>query len=302
MKEKKGLLFIVLAGILWGTTGLFVSFLSSFGLTSMQMVFIRMFVSAAVFSVFLLIFDRKLFRIRLKDIWIFIGTGIVSFFLFCLFYYMTIEATSASIGAVLLYTSPVFVLIFSALLFKEKITAVKVLACLLTVCGVAFISGITGIGSGIPGRALLTGVLSGLCYALYSIFSRFAINRGYNTMTILEYTFLFAFIASVPFSDMGTVIPKLGGSIPGYVVAVMFAVVNAVLPYFFFTAGLKDVEAGKASIFVAVEPVVATIVSTVFLREKLEAGGIAGIIMIIAAVVLLNIDFGKGKKDKKLEK
>ena len=71
-------IYILLAGILWGCMGLFVRPLSQKGLNSWDIVFLRAVLTAVCMGIFLLIYDRRLFRIKLKDIWCFLGTGLLS--------------------------------------------------------------------------------------------------------------------------------------------------------------------------------------------------------------------------------
>ena len=61
--------------------------------------------------------DRKTFRIRARDIWMFVGTGFVSIGCFNVFYFMTQTYTTLSVAAVLLYTAPFFVIFMSRLFF-----------------------------------------------------------------------------------------------------------------------------------------------------------------------------------------
>ena len=83
--KKFAPILILVAGILWGSMGLFVRTLNAQGLASMDIVGLRAVVTAVSMLLFLLIFDRKLFVIRLKDLWCFLGTGICSivFFNYC---------------------------------------------------------------------------------------------------------------------------------------------------------------------------------------------------------------------------
>ena len=119
----------------------------------------------------------------------------MSLLLFSLCYFKAMDYMSLSNAAILLYTAPCFVILFSALLFKEKITARKLAAMLIAFTGCCLVSGI-GAGSKISTTGILFGLGSGICYALFSIFSRFAINRGYSTFTINFYTCLLAGVVS----------------------------------------------------------------------------------------------------------
>ncbi len=288
MQSKKGLLFALLGGALWGTAGLFVRWLSDKGFSSMQMVAVRLSICAVVFVLAALVFDRSAFKIKIKDIWCFLCTGIVSVLIFTLCYYKTMETTSLSVAAILLYTAPVFVMFLSALLFKEKITLKKIIACGITLVGCMLISGIIGINS-IPLRGLFTGLGSGLCYALYTIFSRFALNKGYSSLTISMYTFIIGGVSALFVTDIKGGISLMLNVPYSPLMFVAFAVINCFLPYVFYTASLKTVESSKASIFASVEPVMAIILSLVVFKEKIDIFGFLGIILVLLSVIFLNL-------------
>ena len=166
MKRPVATLLIVLSGGLWGTMGLFVHALNSIGISTMQMVEIRAIVTALILFIGLSITKPSLLKIRLRDSWCFVGTGIFSvvFFNFC--YFSTIENSSMSVAAVLLYTSPIFVMLLSHLLFKERFTPRKGIALLLAIVGCILVSGLL---IGIPPLSpfgFLTGIGAGFGYAL----------------------------------------------------------------------------------------------------------------------------------------
>ena len=104
--KTSSILLVLASGCMWGCMGLLVRPLNEIGLKTMDICFLRGFVTFVVMLVALLVFDRSALKIRVKDIWCFIGTGAfsVSFFNFC--YFKTITLTSLSVAAVLLYTAP----------------------------------------------------------------------------------------------------------------------------------------------------------------------------------------------------
>ena len=111
---------ILAAGSMWGTMGLWVRRLTAEGLDSMQILALRIVVTAVMMLVFLAVYNRKLLKIRWKDLWCFLGTGICSIVFFGYCYNRTIVLTSLSVAAILLYTAPIFVMILSRFLFGEK--------------------------------------------------------------------------------------------------------------------------------------------------------------------------------------
>ena len=133
--KKVSFVFILISGILWGCLGVFVRNLNDVGLVSMDIVFLRAVVTAVSMVLFLLVYDRKMLKIRLKDFWCFLGTGIASitFFNFC--YFKAVTLTSMSVAAVLLYTAPAIVMVLSYFLFHEQFSVRKAIALVMTFVG-----------------------------------------------------------------------------------------------------------------------------------------------------------------------
>ena len=281
------ILSILLSGILWGIISLFIRKLSAAGLSSMQICFVRLLFAAPIFIIASLVFSPTHMRIRLRDIWIFLGTGVVSVFLFNFFYFYTIIHSEASIAVVLLYTSPIFIMILSRLFFKEKIGAEKILAIGMTFIGCILVSGVAEGAGTLSPLVGLVGVMSGLFYALYTIFGTFGLKR-YDALTVTAYTFLFAFLASLPVSDVVGTVTVLSATPELWLWGAGIAVICTVLPYFFYTWGLKGVESSRAGILVAVEPLVASLLGILFYGERHSFPKILGIVFVLGAILLMN--------------
>ncbi len=234
-------------------------------------------------------------RIQLRDIWMFIGTGFVSLTLFSLCYFTTILEAGASVAVILLYTSPIFVLLLSLILFHEKINLVKLIALIMTFAGCLLVAGLFGSSLGDGGAAVgvklsLRGFLIGLCaglgYALYSIFSRYALKK-YSTITVSFYTFVFSAISLLPFIHFEEL--KLLGQPKITLFALGIALFCTVLPYAFYTFSLSGLETGRAAILVTVEPLVGTLIGFFVWGEAFNLPKIIGIILIFSAVIMLGL-------------
>ncbi len=284
--KKIAPILILLAGVLWGSMGIFVRTLTDHHMATTEIVFLRAIVTSAALFIFLLIYNPKLFCIRIKDIWCFIGTGIcsIAFFNFC--YFKAITLTSMSVAAILLYTAPIIVMVLSFFLFKEAFTRQKLLAVILTFVGCVCVTGVFEQQTTVNVGGLFAGLGAGLGYALYSIFSRYAIKRRYHSLTITFYTFLMATAATVFFADVPMVGRVVTRSVPLFFLAIALGVLCTVVPYLCYTIGLKYVENGKASILASVEPVMATVFGAVIFREGLSFTGIIGIIFVLAALAI----------------
>ena len=287
MSRSKPAAAVLAAGVCWGVISLFVRALSAADLAPLQIAFLRLALSALVFFPFLALRDRSKLRIRLRDVWMFAGTGILSLVCFyALYFYATIHS-QASVAVVLLYTSPAFVLVLSALLFREKITRLKLLCLGMTVLGCAMVSGVFGASYRLTGRVLLAGLGSGFFYALYTIFARVALRR-YDSMTVTAYTCLLGALGSLPLGQPGSAAGILAAK-PALLLPLLgIAVISTVLPYILYTWGLQRMGSGLAALLAAVEPLVGAVRGMAAYGEPHDPAKLAGILLILAAILLLN--------------
>ena len=286
-----GTVSVVTAGILWGMIGIFVRPLGSMGLASTDIAFVRSAVAFLLLSLYLLLFRRAAFYIRLRHLWCFLGTGVASIAFFNVCYFAAMQMTSMAVAAILLYTSPAFVLVLSFFCFGEKMTFKKICSVLLVILGCVFVSGVIGgegVSIGLP--AFLLGLGAGFGYALYSIFGRCALSRGYGTDTINLYSFLFSAVALLPFSSPVSIAKTAIGQPISLLLMVLLALFASLLPYLLYTFGLSRLENGIAAIVVGIEPVVAAVVGVIFLHDDMPGPlTVLGVVLVLAAILLPNI-------------
>lgn len=289
-----GDILIIIAGLFWGSMGIFVRHLGSLGFTSIQIASLRLSCAAIIYVVILLFKDRKGFKIALKDIPLFLGLGILSILFFTFCYFTAIRIMTMSAAAILLYTSPIWVMLMSCLFFKEKLTLNKIVALVLAFGGCVLVSGIGGGTVTVAG--VLFGLGSGIGYGLYSIFGTIAL-RKYSTFTITTYTFIVAGIGSFFVADTPDMINKLMATdvVSTLLFVLLTSVVTAVIPYLLYTLGLAKTTASKAAILATVEPVAATIFGVTVMNEKITLLAFAGIVLVLSAIVVLNVRI-KSKK------
>ena len=287
-KRNFGPALIILAGCFWGSMGIFVRRLGTFGFTPIQIVSIRLTVAALVFAILLLVKDRSGFRIAWRDLPLFLGLGFGSILFFTVCYFSAITMMPLSTAAILLYTSPIWIMLMSVVFFREKLNRTKLIALALAFAGCVLVSGISGEGLTLTG--LLLGLGSGIGYGLYSILGTIAL-RKYSPYTVTTYTFLFAAAGSWLVCNPADMISKFAVA-PDRTGLILFCcltgLVTAVIPFLAYTLGLRTVEASKAGILATIEPLVATLIGFMVFSEPVTLLSGLGIILILAAVVLLN--------------
>ena len=287
-----GDILIITAGLFWGSMGLFVRHLNALGFTSIQVACLRLVTAGIIFALILLIKEPTGFKIKARDIPLFLALGLVSILFFTCCYFTAIRLMTMSTAAILLYTSPIWVMVLSVIFLKEKITSRKVTALILAFAGCVLVSGFGGKVT-LPG--ILAGLGSGLGYGLYSIFGTFAL-RKYKPLTVTCYTFLIAGAGSVFVSNPADLFSKISnaGSMPSFAGFVLLtAIVTAVIPFLLYTIGLNRTTASKAAVLATVEPAAATLFGFFVMKESLGLIAVLGIILVFAAIIVLSIRTGK---------
>lgn len=277
---------IVASGVLWGIIGIFVNALTKAGIETADAVLIRCTLSAVVLLVYMLIKEPSKLKIKLRDLWMFLGTGVVSFFVYSSAYFAAIKLTTMAIAAMLLYTSPIFVMLMSAIFYKERITVKSAVAIGATVAGCALVCGGARL-DGYPVSGLLWGLLSGFTYALYSIFGRVA-TKKYHPETVTLYTFVFAGIGALIAGNPKNVAEIIVNTPSVLMPGLGYAVICSVLPYLLYTGGLKYTTPSVAAVTVCIEPVVAAFVGIAAFKESMTAGTIIGSLLILGSIFVKN--------------
>ena len=284
--KKSAFFYIALAGVLWGTSGLFSYWLTPFGFRPVQMTTMRGFVSMVLIVPFILFKNPKLLKVPKKEIFFIIGSG-VGLFLTAYTYYASMAASSVSTAVILMYTAPVFVLIYSVMFLGEKLNTVKSISVFLMILGCALVSGIVG-GMKFSLAGILFGIAAGISYSAYNVFTKILTMHKVDTLTVTSYNFIIMSIIGLAVSnpiEIVTITSKQPLSIIPLIVGI--GVFTCVLPYVFYTMGLKDVPAGTATALGIIEPLSATVFSVTFLGENLTAPLVIGMVLILGAVFAL---------------
>jgi len=283
-----GVLSVIGASIVWGSVGLAVRKLSDAGLSSIDAVEVRSIFAIILTGIYMLIVDRSLFRFKLKDIWCFLGTGILNMMVQSLAYFYCIKATSLAVAGAFCQTGPMFAIIFGCILFKEKFTLKKLIAMVLTFGGCLLASKLTG-SEALSLIGILLGLVTGIGYSMYSVFGRFAINKGYKSTTITFYSFVFCGLIGACICDWGQIAGAVAAD-PG--ILKWMALIGAGVGfagYMLYTIGLKNFETGTASILCSFELVTATIIGVFMYGEELTTQVAIGLLMIFAGIIIINV-------------
>ena len=275
-----------MAAVLWGTVGLTIRVLTDYGFSSIQIVVLRFMTAALCFGAYIAVTDRRKFRIDKRDIKFFMAYSLFVFLAFSLCFVAAITLASYATATGLLYTSPIWAMLFSILVFKEKLTRRKGLAILLSFSGCGLITGFFSGGLNVAPAALLAGLGAGVGYGLQGVVTKKFLEK-YASVTILFYYFTFAVLFGFPLCrmvDMVHIIAAVPVSLP---FAVGGGILFYVTPFALYAYSLNFIEASKAAVVVSVEPIVAALIGFFIYHEPLTLIIACGTILIISAVAAL---------------
>ena len=283
----------VTAGILWGAAGVFVRELNAFGIDRYTILSSRMLVATIMLFTILIFSKRSQLKIKLNDVWIFAGTGLLGILGLNFFYNEAVGQRTLSLAAILLSLAPIFVMILAAFIFREQITVKKINCLILAIVGCVLASGVLeaalGTGLKISVYGIIMGILSGFFCALYGIFSKIAAKRGYGIYTILFYSLLLCTIVLVPVTDWSIFITFIKDApLKNTTFALAHSACTSILPYLFYSIALLYMENGKVSILAGGgEPIAAVVFGLLFFMEVPTILNLTGLAITIIALSLL---------------
>jgi drug/metabolite transporter (DMT)-like permease len=297
----RGYCVALVSAAVFSTTAIFIRYLTqTYQLPPLVLAFWRDgFVVLTLWPILLLVKPRLL-RVSRPDLWYLAGYGLV-LAVYNGTWTVSVALNGAAISTVLVYSSAAFTALLGWWFLRERLTWVKLLAIAFSMGGCVLISGTLGAAPwGVNLAGILTGTLSGLCYAAYSLMGRSAAQRGLNPWTTLLYTFAFA----TGYLLIMNLLPQglwpgtasgpaglfwLGRALAGWGVLFLLAAGPTLVGYGLYNVSLGHLPSSVANLILTIEPVLTAAVAYLLLGERLTGTQIGGSLLIIAGVVVLRV-------------
>ena len=288
--KKIYLILPLLAGMMFGSGGVFVRTLMANGIDSTTLLFLRFSIAILPILIAILVTDRNLFKIYLKDIPLFLVCAMCIVGL-NLCYNESMGSIPLSLAAVLLSLAPIYVLVIAYFAFREKITNKKLICMALAIFGCILMTGVLETDlSNLPVYGILAGIGAGLFWAVYIMASKKSIENGKHTFTILIYSIVFISIGLIPFTNFGQITHFISlNPVLVIVFLIMHSTLSFALPYIFSTLSLNYIDSGISSIMLSgTEPFAALIFGLIFYSEVPTFMMSCGFILTIIAMMVLS--------------
>ena len=279
---NKAKLELIASMFIFGTIGIFVRHIP---LPSSVIALVRGFVGA--FFVLLFVYlkksrpDKAAIRKNFRMLALsgaFIGVNWI--LLFESYHYTTVATATLCY-----YMQPIFVIMASPFLLKERLTVKKVLCVAVALLGMVFVSGV--LQTGIPALSEAKGILYGLGAAFFyatvvlmnkkitdiNAYDKTIMQLGMGALVLTPYVLLT--------QDMGTAVLSMTPAL--WVLLLFVGLVHTGVAYVLYFDGLKDLKAQTAAIFSYIDPIVAIILSALLLQENMGLFGVIGAVLVLGS-------------------
>ncbi|MEG0308390.1 MAG: DMT family transporter [Clostridium sp.] len=285
--RNKGYLLIALAGILWSLLGILVNGLVNNNFTPEQVGFTRLFLGFLFLSAYSFFKTPNSLKLNKVTFMYSLIIGIITQALFNLSYFNAINKIGVSLAAILLYTSPIFLAIFSKLIYKEHLNKNKVFS--LALCFIGALMSLTG-GflnfSTLSISGLLLGLCSALTYALMPIISKTAL-KSCDRFSLLIYGFLFGSILMAPFANPLEILPLLHDK-NNIILCLCLGLLPGASAYICYVSGINtDIELSKVGIISSIELIISVIIGWVILDEPFSIIKLIGLFTMILSIFIV---------------
>ncbi len=269
----------IFALLLFGSNGIVASMIH---LSSYEIVLLRTLIGSLLLIVIFFIAREKLTFYKHKTQSIFLAISGIAMGTSWIFLYEAYDEIGVSLASLAYYCGPVIVMILSPLLFREKLTKLKVCSFLVVLVGIFLVNG-TAFENGVSIWGLACGLLSAVCYSLMVMF-----NKKAKDITGLENSMLQLFVAFVTVAifvgikqgyrmeiDTQSIIPIL-----------ILGLLNTGIGCYFYFSSIGKLPVQTVAICGYLEPLSAVVFSMIFLKEVMLPIQIIGAVLIIGGAML----------------
>ncbi len=309
---NKGFLIALSSAIILSFTSILIRFVSEdYQLPALILAFWRDFFVVLCALPFFLLIRPELLRLKKKDVLFILVYGAV-LALFNILWTLAVTLTGASIATVLVYASTGFTALLGWIFLKESLGWTKILAVFLCLLGCLLVSGATDLDAWQTNAlGIISGLFSGLLYAMYNLFGRYATQRCLNPWKTLFYIFLVAAVVLLvvnllPFDF----IPKtashpqelfqLGSQWRGWGLLILLAAGPTLMGFGLLNVSLGMLPSSTVNLILTLEPVVTAIVAFFLLDERLSAIELIGSGLILTALFIVRFRSAVKMRRRKL--
>ena len=278
------------AMVVFGTIGLFVRNIS---MPSSIIAFVRGFIGAAFLVLFCLITGKKFSFDKIREKLLLLCLSGAAIGVNWIFLFEAYRYTTVATATLCYYMAPIFVIVMSSVIYKEKLTAKKICCTLAALVGMIFVSGVaeTGIGNIAEMKGVILGVLAAVFYS-----SVVLMNKSLGSVPAYDKTIVQLFGAAIvilPYCIATVNSGDVSLDKKSVIMLLIVIVVHTGISYTAYFGSMKNLQSQTIAIMSYIDPIVAVILSALLLKETMSPLSILGAIMILSATFLSEVSFKK---------
>ncbi len=280
------MILLILTGIIYGAAAPAAQFLLNLGLSSYEIAVTTTMIPTILF---LILSASKKEIIQRKDIKFFLLIGFLNSVLELTWLGSISLGTPVSIFTLLLYTQPLWTIIFGRIFFKEKITRLKISSLIIVLVGVLILVSPWDIKTNLNLNGMILAGLSGLLYSLFLIVSKEATNRkihytkymfGFSIFTIFWLLTIQPFYKIMIKND---VLTRLNVNVISNKIfeIILGSIIIKIIPVVLLYKSISKIKISTAGIVLLIEPVIASVLAYFLFNQPITQSVIIGGFLII---------------------
>ncbi|MBD3307825.1 EamA family transporter [candidate division KSB3 bacterium] len=286
--EWLGYVLVFLAAALWATAGTLAKYMMLGAIPPLVLAEMRVTVASGLLVLIIVWKDRRLLRIKRRDIPYMLLLGVVGMAGVHYSYYYAISKTTIATAILLQYLGPAFIMLFAVVFQGEAFSGVKVLSLCFAFGGCFLMVGGYDLAVFDANKAgVVAGLASAGFFAFYSLYGEYGLKK-YSVWTILLYGFTAASLFWWGLNPPWKVLTA-GYSLETWGLFLVLGVFSVVLPFWMYFTGMRYIRATQASITAMAEPVIGGLVAYLFLGETLFALQFLGAVLVMVGILLLQV-------------
>lgn len=286
---KNPKLLIIISMIVFGTIGIFVKFIP---LASGEIALYRAILAIILLGLFLLITKQKIKFSEIKKDLLLLAVSGIAMGINWIFLFEAYKFTTVSVATLSYYFAPVLVTIIAPFLFKEKLTLKQIICFIMSTVGLILLTGIGDLGNGSTHiKGIIFGLLAAVFYATVILLNKFIKGVSGINRTFLQ--FLGSIIVLLPYVILTSGFNVASLEKISFIYLLIVGLVHTGICYCMYFSSLKELEGQEVAILSYIDPLVAVIVSLVFLNESMNILQIIGGILILGFSIWNEINIKK---------
>ena len=288
--NKTALLKLVFTMVLFGTIGIFVRYIT---FPSSLVALVRGIIGTAYLLFVILAVKKENIDLKAvkKNLLLLVISGTAMGFNWILLF-EAYNYTTVATATLCYYLAPIFVIVASPILLKEKLTLKQIVCVLVALIGMVFVSGVLEISISIAeARGIIFGIGAAILYA-----SVIMLNKAIKDITAYDKTIVqlaTAAIVLMPYCALTIDFGTLHADTMAIVMLLVVGILHTGIAYAMYFGAIKELKTQTAAILSYIDPVVAVLLSAILLKESLGIAGIIGAVLVLGSTLVSSVSFKK---------